>query len=136
MTEECLLCRQQAADWEFDSDLGAALVPVGAGYVSIDFAKIRDVFVGDIPRRQPQAMAVAQKPIAGVVFEQSVPEAAWNSVSSWNMVAQQDRSLNPQLERFYARRFNAQTTEINSSDLPSISDPQEVAKLITEAASS
>jgi hypothetical protein len=35
MTEECQLCRQQAADAEFDSDLEAALVPDGAGYVSI-----------------------------------------------------------------------------------------------------
>jgi pimeloyl-ACP methyl ester carboxylesterase len=50
------------------------------------------------------------------------------------MVAQQDRSLSPELERFYAKRMNARTTEIRSSHLPFISHPQAVAKLIGEAA--
>jgi pimeloyl-ACP methyl ester carboxylesterase len=79
-------------------------------------------------------MAVAQKPIFGAIFGQSVPAAAWKTIPSWYMVAQQDRSLSPELERFYAKRMNARTTEIKSSHLPFISHPQAVAKLIGEAA--
>jgi pimeloyl-ACP methyl ester carboxylesterase len=55
---------------------------------------------------------------------------------SWYVVAQQDRSINPDLERFYAKRLNARTTEISSSHLPFISHPREVANLIGEAPSS
>jgi hypothetical protein len=50
------------------SDLGTALVPDSAGFVTIDAAKYHEVFAGDLPRRQTQAMAVAQKPIFAKIF--------------------------------------------------------------------
>jgi len=119
---------------KYPSELGGSLAPDAAGFVYIDVAKYHDVFAGDIPPRQARAMAVAQKPIFGAIFGQSVPAAAWKTIPSWYMVAQQDRSLSPELERFYAKRMNARTTEIKSSHLPFISHPQAVAKLIGEAA--
>jgi hypothetical protein len=50
-------------------------------------------------------------------------------------VAQEDRAISPELERFYAKRMNAKTSEIKSSHLPFISHPENVAALIGEAAS-
>jgi hypothetical protein len=44
------------------------------------------------------------------------------------------KALNPDLERFYAKRMNATTSEINSSHVPFISHPQVVARLIEQAA--
>jgi pimeloyl-ACP methyl ester carboxylesterase len=120
---------------KYPSDLGAALVPDAAGFVYIDVAKYHDVFAGDLPARQTRAMAVAQRPIFGAIFGQSVSAAAWRTIPSWYLVAQQDRSINPELERFYATRMNAKTSEIKSSHLPFISHPQTVAALIEEAAS-
>ena len=119
----------------YPSDLAKALVPDAAGFVYIDVAKYHDVFAGDLPAQQTRAMAVAQKPIFGAIFGQSVPAAAWRTIPSWYLVAQQDRSINPELERFYARRMNATTSEIKSSHLPFISQPQKVAALIEAAAS-
>jgi hypothetical protein len=49
------------------------------------------------------------------------------------MVAQQDRALNPDLERFYAKRMKPRTTEVKSSHAAFLSHPQEVAKLIRQA---
>jgi pimeloyl-ACP methyl ester carboxylesterase len=119
---------------KYPSDLGAAAVPDAAGFLYIDPVKFHDVFAGDISKSQTQVMAVTQKPIAGAIFKQSVAAVAWKVIPSWYMVSQQDRALNPDLERFYAKRINARTTEIKSSHVAFISHPQEVAKLISEAA--
>jgi pimeloyl-ACP methyl ester carboxylesterase len=119
---------------KYPSDLGAAVVPDAAGFLYIDPAKFHDVIAGDIPKSQAQVAAVMQRPIAGTIFKQSVPTVAWKAIPSWYMVAQQDRALNPGLERFYAKRMNARTTEIESSHAVFISHPLEVAKLISEAA--
>jgi hypothetical protein len=51
------------------------------------------------------------------------------------VVAQEDRAINPELERFYAKRMGAKTTEIKSSHVPFISHPAEIARLIEQAAS-
>jgi pimeloyl-ACP methyl ester carboxylesterase len=119
---------------KYPTQLGASLRPDSAGFAYIDTAKYHDVFAGDIPKRQTAAMAVAQKPIAAAIFGQSIPVPAWKTIPSWYMVAQQDRALNPDLERFYAKRMNAHTTEVGSSHLAFITHPREVAKLIETAA--
>lgn len=123
-----------AHNQQYPSDLGKALVPDAAGFVYIDTAKYHDVFAGDLPVRQTRVMAVAQKPIVGSAFGEAVPTAAWRTIPSWYLVAQDDRAINPELERFYARRMKARTSEVKSSHLPFISHPQRVAALIVEAA--
>lgn len=120
---------------KYPSDLGASVVPDAAGYLYIDVAKYHDVFAADIPKLQTDVMAVAQKPIVGNIFGQSFAAAAWKTIPSWYIVAMQDRSINPDLERFYAKRMKARTTELRSSHLPFISHAREVAALIDEAAS-
>jgi pimeloyl-ACP methyl ester carboxylesterase len=80
-------------------------------------------------------MAVTQKPAAKAVFDQSVESAAWKTIPSWYLVGQEDQAINPDLERFMAKRIGAKTTEIKASHVPFISHPREVANLI-EAASS
>jgi pimeloyl-ACP methyl ester carboxylesterase len=119
---------------KYSSDLGAALVPDTAGFLYINPTKFHDVIAGDLSKGQAEVAAVTQKPIIGTIFKQSVPAVAWKAIPSWYIVAQQDRALNPDLERLYARRMNARTTEIKSSHAMFISHPQEVAKLISEAA--
>lgn len=118
----------------YPTELGATLVPDAAGFVYIDTARYHEIFAGDLPKRQTGAMAVSQKPISSDIFGQSSPSAAWKTIPSWYLVAKQDRSLSPDLERFYADRMKAQTTEIDSSHLPFMSHPQEVADLIRVAA--
>ena len=70
----------------------------------------------------------------GSAFGESVPQAAWKTIPSWYMVAQEDQALNPNLQRFFAKRIGAKTTEIKSSHVPFISHPAEVARLIEQAA--
>ncbi|HEX6748308.1 MAG TPA: alpha/beta hydrolase [Longimicrobium sp.] len=119
---------------QYPSDLGTASAPDAAGFVYIDPAKYHDVFAADLPLAQTRAMAVAQKPIAGAIFGQSSPTAAWKTIPSWYVLTLQDHAINPQLERFYANRMHARVTEIRSSHVPFLSHPREVANLIVQAA--
>jgi len=59
--------------------------------------------------------------------------AAWKTIPTWYIVGKEDRAINPDLERFYAKRMNAKTTELNSSHVPFLSHPQEVVKIIEQA---
>jgi pimeloyl-ACP methyl ester carboxylesterase len=114
--------------------LDHALKPDTAGFVYIDRAQFHDVFARDVPAMEASVMAATQKPIKGSAFGESVPQAAWKTIPSWYLVTQDDRAINPDLERFYAKRIGAKTTEIRSSHVPFISHPAEVARLIEQAA--
>src|SRR6266550_2610614 len=82
-----------------------------------------------------RVFAATQKPIIGSVFGAAPDQAAWKTIPSWYLVSQDDKAINPDLERFYAKRMNARTTEIKSSHVPFISHPADVARLIEQAAS-
>jgi pimeloyl-ACP methyl ester carboxylesterase len=116
------------------SDIGPALVPDAAGFLSIDRAKFHDVFAKDVSPSEARIMAATQKPILGSIFETSGQGAAWKTIPSWYLVASQDRAINPDLQRFMAKRINASTSEVKASHVPFITRPKEVAKIIKAAA--
>jgi pimeloyl-ACP methyl ester carboxylesterase len=118
---------------QYPSDVLPHFIPDAAGFLFIDPAAYPEFFAPDIPRRQAEAMAVAQKPLAAATFGQTLTAAAWRTIPSWFMVAQEDRIISPDLERFFAQRMNARTTEIRSSHAVLLSHPQAVARLIREA---
>jgi pimeloyl-ACP methyl ester carboxylesterase len=120
---------------KYPSALGPALRPDAAGFVYIDRAQFRDLFAADVSETEASIMAATQKPIIGTAFGSFVEEAAWKTIPSWYLVAQEDRAISPDLERFYAERMGANTTEIQASHVPFVSHPEEVARLIEEAAS-
>ncbi len=119
---------------QYPSDAPRYFVPDAAGFLYIDPAAYPEVFAPDIPRRQAEAMAVAQKPLAAATFGQTLQAAAWRTIPSWFIVAQEDRVINPDLERFFAKRMNARIIEIKSSHAVLLSHPQAVAKVIRDAA--
>ena len=62
--------------------------------------------------------------------------AAWRSKPSWMLVATKDRTINPDLERWYADRAKSHKVEVEgASHSVYVSRPKEVAALIEEAAS-
>ena len=116
--------------------LGAGLRPDSAGFLYIDRSQFRELFAADLPAAEVAVLAASQKPVKGDVFGASVPKAAWKSIPSWYVVATQDHAINPDLERFYAKRMKAKTVEIRSSHVPFVSNPAEVARVIEDAANS
>jgi pimeloyl-ACP methyl ester carboxylesterase len=118
------------------SAIGPALVPDAGGFLGIDRARFHEVFAQDLSPVEATLMAATQKPIAGPIFETPVMGAAWQKLPTWYMVATSDRAINPDLERFFAKRMRARTTEVQSSHVPFLSRPAQVAAFILEAACS
>ena len=115
------------------TELSKYLVPSG-GSVFMSEEGVKKVFVDDLSPKQ-QALAYAtQVPAAHTVFDDKGGEPAWKTKPSWFIVAKNDKTIHPDLERFMAKRMNARTLEIPSSHVMMLSHPGEVLKVIEEAA--
>jgi pimeloyl-ACP methyl ester carboxylesterase len=90
----------------------------------------------DLPEGEASVLAATQKPLAASIFGEPIKAAAWKNIPSWYVVSTQDQAINPDLERFMAKRMGAKTTEIKASHVSFISSPSVVAKVITLAAAS
>ncbi|MFD1612558.1 alpha/beta fold hydrolase [Sphingomonas tabacisoli] len=119
---------------KYPADLSKAPKPDSAGFLYIDRSQLHQDFAADVPADDAAIMAATQKPLNASVFTASVPEAAWKTIPSWFVVSKRDHAINPDLERFYAKRMHARTTEVDASHVAFISHPAEIAKVIEEAA--
>jgi pimeloyl-ACP methyl ester carboxylesterase len=82
-----------------------------------------DCFAGDLTEQEKQVVwATAMSPVADL-FDQKVEGVAWRSKPSAYVVAKYDRTVNPELERFAAKRMGATTYEVESSHVPMLSQP-------------
>jgi pimeloyl-ACP methyl ester carboxylesterase len=98
-------------------------------------AFLRD-FAGDLPAARAKALYAVQQPFNKALLAGKTTNAAWRSKPSYYAVSTEDRTINPELERFMAKRMGAKTIELKSSHLSLISHPVEIANLIFEAAGS
>ena len=119
---------------KYPSAIGTAFVPDIAGFLTIDRAKFQEVFAKDVPSVEARVMAATQKPIKGEIFGHKFAAPGWKSLPSWYLVATEDQAINPELQRLFAKRMNAKTTEVKSSHVPFVSRPDAVVKIIKEAA--
>jgi pimeloyl-ACP methyl ester carboxylesterase len=63
-----------------------------------------------------------------------VANVAWKTKPSWYIVAKKDRAIDPDEERFFAKRINATTTELDTSHVAMLSKPRDVSAVIIDAA--
>ena len=91
-------------------------------------------FAGDLPEEEQKLVwATHAAPVADL-FNQKVEGAAWRSKPSWYIVASKDHTIQPDLERFVAKRMGATTFETDSSHVPMLSQPDFVLDVIRKAA--
>jgi pimeloyl-ACP methyl ester carboxylesterase len=114
--------------------------PASAGVVKADGvfwlneeAFLRD-FAGDLEPARARALYAVQAPGADALLSDRTTVAAWRSRRCWYQVSTEDRTINPDLERFLASRMKATTIELRSSHLSLLSHPREIADLIRAAA--
>jgi pimeloyl-ACP methyl ester carboxylesterase len=96
-------------------------------------AFLRD-FAGDLPEAKAKVLYAVQQPFHKALLTGKAQHAAWRSKPSFYAVSTEDRTINPDLERFMAKRMGATTIEVKASHLALISHPQEIADLILKAA--
>jgi pimeloyl-ACP methyl ester carboxylesterase len=96
-------------------------------------AFLRD-FAGDLEPAKARALYALQGPGADALPTQRTTAAAWRHKPSWYQVSTDDRTIDPDLQRFLAKRMKASTIELRSSHVSLISHPREIAELILVAA--
>lgn len=96
-------------------------------------AFLRD-FAGDLPEAKAKVLYAAQPPFARPLLAGKTAYAAWRSKPSFYAVSTEDRTIDPGLERFMAKRMGATTIEVKASHLSLISQPDAITGLILKAA--
>lgn len=92
-------------------------------------------FAGDLPEAEQKLVYATQGVPVPDLFTQKAEGTAWKTKPSWFIVAANDHTVHPDLERFAAKRMGATTLEIESSHVPMLSHPSVVLDVIRKAAS-
>lgn len=108
--------------------------PIGGGFLAVNQDAFPADFAADSPKWEAHFMAISQVPVAAEALGAPAMAAAWKDKPSYAVVAQQDRMINPDLERFMYKRAHAQAIELPGSHAIFLSHPAEVAALIEKAA--
>jgi pimeloyl-ACP methyl ester carboxylesterase len=90
-------------------------------------------FAGDLPEAKAKVLYAVQQPFQKALLAGKTTHAAWRSKPSFYAVSTDDRTINPDLERFMAKRMGARTIEVKASHLSLISQPDAITTLILEA---
>jgi len=121
----------------FPSDLAksGAIKKTSDGFTYIDPTQFHELFAADLPADRAALMARSQVLNFADNFSATITTAAWRTKPSWMVVAGNDRTINPDLERWYAKRANSHTVEVaGASHSVYVSHPKEVADVIESAA--
>jgi pimeloyl-ACP methyl ester carboxylesterase len=91
-------------------------------------------FADDLPEARARALYAVQEPFHKALLTGKTSHAAWRAKPSFYAVSTEHRTINPDLERFMAKRMGATTIELKASHVSLISHPQEISDLILQAA--
>ena len=131
----------QVEDGSKDSILNSALVPRqyptadggSAVEFSIDPAKAREAFAGDLSDEQAALIAAVQRPVAQLAFTEPNGPPAWKDRPCWAVVATGDKAAGTDVVRSMAERAGATIREVEGSHVIMVSQPDVVSDVILEA---
>ena len=103
------------------------------GHLTLPQKAIDEHFAQDVTPEERKIIFATQGSWAAAATQEKVYEPAWKAKPSWYIVAKKDGMINPDLERFKAKLIRATTLELNSSHVPMVSQPNEVADFIMAA---
>lgn len=103
-------------------------------YLYLDPAAFANDFAADLPKADAAFLARTQVFASKEAFSAKVGQPAWKTKQSWSIIATEDRSINPELEREMAERAGSSVTDIKSSHAVFASHPEKVADVIEKAA--
>ena len=116
-------------EWTYPVEGGEPAVEV-----TIKAEAFPEIFAADVPAPVTKVLAAAQRPLAAGAFAEPAAAAAWQTKPSWALVAGADEAINPEVERFGAKRAGATIVELEgASHAVAVSRPKEVADLIRDA---
>jgi pimeloyl-ACP methyl ester carboxylesterase len=118
----------------FPAPPASAGVVITDGFAQLSEAAFMNDFANGVEPRVARQLYATQTPNVATITSEKTTTAAWRSKPSWYAVSRQDRTINPELERFLAKRMNAITIEVDSGHLSLVSHAREITDLILAAA--
>lgn len=119
---------------KFAATAAVPFFDVKEGFVWMKQEGVRTAFAQDLPNEQADVLYAVQKVPFAPIFETQATEAAWRNKPTWFIISAEDKTINPDQQRFEANRMNATTHEINASHVAMVSQPGTIAKFIMTAA--
>ena len=110
------------------------LHPIADNYLLLTPQGVTEDFAQDLTDAEKKILVVTQAPTSASIFGTPITKAAWLTKPSWYSVSANDRTINPDYERFAAKRMNATTIEVPSSHVAMLAQPEAIANLIIQAA--
>jgi pimeloyl-ACP methyl ester carboxylesterase len=123
-----------ALSGRFPAGAARAGVQTHDGFTTLSEDAFLKYFANGVDPKTAKVLYAVQWPTAASIFGGKTTAAAWHSKPSWYAVSKLDQTINPDLERFLAKRMNATTVELEAGHLSLVSHPKEVADLILAAA--
>jgi pimeloyl-ACP methyl ester carboxylesterase len=93
-----------------------------------------ECFAGDLSEQEKKVVWATHFAPAADLFTQKLDGVAWRSKPTSYIVATNDRTVQPELQRFLAKRMGAITHEVGSSHVPMLSHPDVVINVIRASA--
>lgn len=91
-------------------------------------------FAGDLSSEEQEVVYATHFAPALDLFTQKHDGVAWRTKPAWSIVGAEDMTVNPELQRFAAKRMGATVVEFKSSHVPMLSRPRETLDVIRQAA--
>ena len=110
------------------------LQPDADGFLWLNVDAFRTAVAPDAPLLETALMAATQKPISVTCLGEPMSKPAWREKPSWFLIAEKDRMVSPETQRFTAERMRSTIVSLSVDHTPLASDPAAVAELITVAA--
>jgi pimeloyl-ACP methyl ester carboxylesterase len=96
-----------------------------------------EFFAGDLSEEEQKLVwATHYAPVADLFQQQKLTSTPWKSKPSWYILATQDHTVHPDLQRWVSKRMGATVVEVTSSHVPMLSQPDLVLNVIRQAANS
>lgn len=106
------------------------------GLLTVSKEGVAKAFAGDLSKSEQEMIYAVQQPASPKVFAGVSQQAAWKTKPSWHVVASEDKTINPKLEEWMAKRAKSKITVLNAGHVAMLSKPKEVLAVILDAVKS
>ncbi|WP_433296920.1 alpha/beta fold hydrolase [Pseudonocardia sp. CA-142604] len=112
------------------------LEPDNDGWIWLPTSAFATAFAQHATAQEHAVLAAVQRPIAVACIQEPVPRPRWKDVPTWFLIADEDRMINPDTQKFMAERSHAHTRIHEVDHAPLITRPEVVTEVLSEAAQS
>ncbi|MBT9329672.1 alpha/beta fold hydrolase [Paracidobacterium acidisoli] len=110
------------------------LAPDADGFIWMTDSGFDHAFAQNATAEQIALCKAVQRPISVKSIQEPAPAPAWKTTPVWYLLAEDDRMINPQTQRFMAERMQATIRSYAVDHTPLLTAPDKVVDIILEAA--